>query len=425
MHKYKKHIKELPSKHLAIVPEEILAELLQKKFVDENHVLIAVGGPGGTGKSSFCEKLAELLPDSNVLHLDDYKTARKVRQGLNIFGAHPEANMMDLVLEHYITAKNGGSFHKPVYNAVTGEADKTEFFKASRFTVIDGEISTYRHFRDYVDFSIFIDSDLKTQLKTRLDRDIKQRRYSYEKAIATFLHSNLREFGEFGAESKNWADIHLYCHGHYELTFEAVAEEYFEQLQELADRSFTVIQMTGMVVPVYTPFTECGIIDRESFIRHLEYLAEAGVERIHVGGYHGEVFALSTEERLQLLLLSKRYFPGVVIFDISSENFSVSLELLEKANLIDVDAVSIMPAWYWEASRTFVEKFKRLENAGDVPVIPDMRFNNLKMIRSFNESWTSENSPVVPFESGEVEFNIAKLKQMLSEHISYPLYSRF
>lgn len=425
MHKYKKHIKELDPKHLAIAPEKIIADLLQRSFIDEKNILVAVGGPGGTGKSTFCEKLAELLPDSNVLHLDDYKTPRETRRGLNIFGAHPDANMMDMVLKHYIAAKNGENFDKPVYDAVSGKADKTEPFEARRFTVIDGEISTYKQFRDYVDFSIFIDSDLKTQLQTRLDRDIKQRKYTYEKAIATFLHSNLREFGEFGAESKHWADIHLYCHDHYELTFEAVAEEYFEQLQSLTDRNFAVLELDGKTVPVYTPFTEDGIIDREAFIRQLEYLAQEGVERIHVGGYHGEVFALNLAERIQLLLLSRRYFPGIIIFDISAENFSDSLKLLEKSKLIDVDAVSIMPAWHWEASRSSVEKLKRIQNAADMPVIFDLRFEQLTNKAEKQNNWTAESNPVVPFESDGAEFNIARLKQKLSEKIKYPLYNRF
>jgi len=110
----------------------------------------------------------------------------------------------------------------------------TEFYETKRFTILDGEISTYRQFRDYVDFAISIDSDLQTQLNTRLNRDIKERKYTYEKAIATFLHSNLLEFREFGAESKNWADIHLFCNDDYTLILESVAHEHLELFQELS-----------------------------------------------------------------------------------------------------------------------------------------------------------------------------------------------
>jgi uridine kinase len=276
MHKYKKHITELGSEHHAIIPEEIIAELLLKKFSGHEYVLIAVGGPGGIGKSSFCKRLAQHLPDSNILRLDDYKTPREIRKGQNLFGAHPEANMMDLVKEHYITAKNGESFDKPLYNATSGEADETEFYETRRFSIIDGEISTYKQFRDYVDFSIFIDSNLHTQLNTRLNRDMKERQYTYEKAINTFLHSNLREFGEFGAESKNWADIHLHCYENYELIFESIAEENVELFQDLTGKEFTICNEN--LIPLYVEFKGTNKVNHQAVVNHLECLSEKGME---------------------------------------------------------------------------------------------------------------------------------------------------
>jgi len=276
MHKYKKHIRELGSGHHAIIPEQIIAELLLEKYDNNENILIAVGGPGGIGKSSFCKKLARYLTDSNILRLDDYKTPRAVRKGQNLFGAHPEANMMDLVEEHYITAKNGLNFDKPVYNTISGEADMTEFYETKRFTIIDGEISTYKQFREYVDFAIFIDSDLQTQLNTRLNRDMKERQYTYEKAIATFLHSNLQEFGEFGAESKNWADIHLHCHKNYELIFESIAEEHVELFQKLTGKEFTSYKRD--LVPLYADFKGSNPVNYQTVVNHLEYISETGGE---------------------------------------------------------------------------------------------------------------------------------------------------
>lgn len=243
-----------------------------EKFADYKNILIAVGGPGGIGKSSFCKKLAQHLSDSNILRLDDYKTPREIRKGQNIFGAHPDANMMDLVEKHYISARDGESFDKPLYNAISGKADETEFYETRRFTIIDGEISTYKQFRDYVDFAIFIDSDLQTQLNTRLNRDIEERQYTYEKAIATFLHSNLREFGEFGAESKNWADIRLHCYKNYELIFESIAEEHLELFRELTGKEFT--SYNESLIPLYANFEGTGKVDYQTVIKRLEYLSE-------------------------------------------------------------------------------------------------------------------------------------------------------
>jgi len=225
MHKYKRHIAFDGTD--AESPEKVLSDLLLKVFAGKSEpVVIAVGGPGGTGKSTFAKKLGRFLGKTAVLRLDDYKTPRHVRKDKNIFGPHPEANTMDLVGEHITLIKRNVAFDKPVYNSDTGCADSTERFLPARFNILDGEVSTYRDFHRDVDFSVFIDADYKTQLATRTSRDIQVRGYTWEKAILTFLHSNLREYAEYGAESKNWADMHIHCNHDYSLSIQAIASEF-------------------------------------------------------------------------------------------------------------------------------------------------------------------------------------------------------
>ena len=164
MHKYKTHVKYKGRFGQREKTEDILARLISGVFSSGiAPVTIAVGGPGGTGKSTFSAKLSALLADSAILRLDDYKTARQVRKEQNVFGAHPDANEMNLAAEHISLIKKNTAFDKPVYNNVTGCADKTERFEPRRFNILDGEISTYRDFRDDVDFSIFIDAHYMTK----------------------------------------------------------------------------------------------------------------------------------------------------------------------------------------------------------------------------------------------------------------------
>lgn len=235
---YKTHIKSNPATGLSAEPHILLAGALRRKFANcERPVLIAIGGPGGIGKTTFAQKLAQEIGDSVVLGLDDYKSPRKVREEKKIYGPHPDANEMVLLHGHLQQLRRGEPIEKPCYCRERGEIHTNTPFTPDRFVIVEGEIATYREFYAEMDFSIFIDSHWETQLNTRIRRDIEQRGYSPQKAIATFLYSNLHEFAEYGAESKNWADVHIHCDRDYTLTLDAVcsksAEAVFESVSYL------------------------------------------------------------------------------------------------------------------------------------------------------------------------------------------------
>ncbi|MHC5083320.1 MAG: AAA family ATPase, partial [Planctomycetota bacterium] len=114
MHKYKTHVVHKGSESKRRGAEIILSTLIKKQFADaDSPVLIAIGGPGGTGKTTFAKRLCKQLPGATILTLDDYKTPRSVRQKQNLFGAHPNANEMDLILSHLKTLKQNQSIKKP------------------------------------------------------------------------------------------------------------------------------------------------------------------------------------------------------------------------------------------------------------------------------------------------------------------------
>ncbi len=197
---------------------ERVAELSVSMVQDRRTpVLIAVGGPGGTGKSTFSSTLAEVLGEAAVLRLDDYKTSRRFREAKGILGPHPEANEMDLIRWHLEDMRAGIPFFKPVYDRALGMIDMTELYEPATYNIIDGEVSTYGRFKDLVDISIYIDAQKRTQFKTRIIRDVRDKGYSVKKALKTFWYSNLREFRQYGTQSREWADIVLFCKKDYSL----------------------------------------------------------------------------------------------------------------------------------------------------------------------------------------------------------------
>jgi uridine kinase len=210
--------------------ECVLADVICRYFKDSTDpCLIAVGGAGGTGKSTFSKKLSAVLKEASVLRLDDYKTCRYFRKDRGIFGAHPEANEMDLISEHLAMIKSGLVIDKPVYCSDAGRATKTEKYSPARFNIVEGEVATYKEFADIIDFHIFIDAHLDTQLQTRLNRDILQRGYTKEKAMATFVGSNINEFKKYGEGTKAWADVILFCDQDYSLTIQGQVSSLHER----------------------------------------------------------------------------------------------------------------------------------------------------------------------------------------------------
>jgi dihydrodipicolinate synthase/N-acetylneuraminate lyase/uridine kinase len=325
----------------------ILAQYITSQFgSSEKPVLIAIGGPGGSGKTTFSGKLQERLEQCGVVHLDNYKTSRAERKRKNLTGPHPDANQMALVADHLTKIKTGESISVPQYDSDSGETSHHEEYIPRQITIVEGEISTYKDFRHLIDCSIFIDSDFKTQLSARLGRDMSQRGHSLKKAVTTFLNSNLSEFTMYGAESKQWTDIHLFCHDNYHVSIEAVKNEMYAGFMEIIS-DLQAVDASGLLVPVATPFEKDYSLSQTTYIDHLSWLSHHGVSRLIVGGTTAEFFSLSLSERITLLKLSREYFPGYIMFNVSSPCITTALELTRRAQLYGADSLICLPPYYY------------------------------------------------------------------------------
>jgi 4-hydroxy-tetrahydrodipicolinate synthase len=352
-------------------PEKVIASVLIQYYNDSTKpVYVAVGGPGGSGKTTFAQKLASLLPDAAVLSLDNYKKSRKQRAEMGIWGPHPAANRLDLIVEHLIKLRAGNSVEVPIYDLESGDSPNTYTYRSVRFNIIEGEISTSSQIRDLIDFSIFIDSDFKTQLKTRLGRDMRERGHSYEKAVTNFLKSNIQEFQEYGAESKMWSDVHIYCHDDYNLVLEAVDNKYLKFFQSVA-QELKQISIEGLIVPVTTPFDQDETICRKALIDHLEWLSLHGVSRILVSGTTGEFFSLTVDERIELLDIAREYFPGMIMFQAGCDSLTSTTDLVKRAVRHGADVIMVLPPYYFANApeQGLVHYFRAVADVCQVPLV--------------------------------------------------------
>lgn len=318
LHQEKKHITTGRNSAPAL---STITEIVTEKFKNTaTNTIIFIGGPAGSGKSTFSSKLVERLNEkssSTVISLDNYRCDRKDRENLDILGSNPEANKIDLIKNHLNLIKQGKEFSYPSYNTATGMADSFSLYTPQDVTIIEGELATFCELREFADFIIFIDSDWKTQLNTRISRDIEDLNFSKEKALKVFLESNLIDFQKFGADGKNCADIHIFCDENYHLSIAAVSSEIYDSFPNIF-KNYQEVSLDGDVyVPAIT-IKEDGSADIPAFVDQLREFNAENIERIIVNECPLASFYLTKRERMELLTLTEEYFPGVIVYQLTN-----------------------------------------------------------------------------------------------------------
>ncbi len=341
LHQSKKHIK---TKRNAAPAATIVADIIIEKFHDtKDNIVVAIGGPGGSGKSTFAAKLQKRLQQTcstATMRLDNYRISRTERANSNLLGSHPQANKIELIANHLKLMKKGDQFKYPLYSNVAGTTDKTATYIPTRINLIEGELSTNDNFKQLVDFTIFIDSDWKTQLNTRLSRDVDEHNHSMEKAINTFLVSNLNDFQMFGAEGKNIADIHLFCDDNYYVSIEAVSEDLYDSYKHLL-KGYNEISLDGDVYIPSVNINSQGKADIAEFAAQLDKMHAEGIERIIINECPLASFYLSEKEKMELLSLSEEYFPGVIIYQLSNAPKESVMKEIKTLQNHSIDAFTI------------------------------------------------------------------------------------
>lgn len=133
----------------------------------------------------------------------------------------------------------------------------------------------------------------------------------------------------------------------------------------------TFQELTGLVVPVCTPFDENNKIDAAMYAKHLELLESQGVSKLLVNGTTAEFFSLTIEERKELLLLSRKNFSKSIMFHAGCDGLEQTIELAEWAQDNGADAiVSISPYYLAGAgNQGLINYFNELAEHVTVPLI--------------------------------------------------------
>ena len=75
----------------------------------------------------------------------------------------------------------------------------------------DASLRAFEQVRAWIDRLLLVDAHWRTQLNTRLTRDLRETHCTLEKAIDLFLQSNLRDWPRFSRGAREAAHALLYC----------------------------------------------------------------------------------------------------------------------------------------------------------------------------------------------------------------------
>ena len=127
----------------------------------------------------------------------------------------------------------------------------------------------------------------------------------------------------------------------------------------------------GIMVPVMTPFTAKGEIDKDAFVKHVSFLIESGVNSLLVPSGTGEFANLTWEEKSMLTRLAAETSAGripvvALVSDCSTRNV---ISLANIAKDAGADEIMLTPPYYsYVDQRALLEMYTTVADTCNLPL---------------------------------------------------------
>jgi 4-hydroxy-tetrahydrodipicolinate synthase len=128
----------------------------------------------------------------------------------------------------------------------------------------------------------------------------------------------------------------------------------------------------GIYTPVITPFLANNGIDYEAFSTQVQYLVDAGVQGLMIGGTTGEYYVESHQERIKLLEIAKQIATEkcIVIFGTGSIDPVASIKLAEDGAKSGADVLLVAtPPYSLPTQRELALHALSIDRAANLPIM--------------------------------------------------------
>ncbi|MBT1445833.1 uridine kinase [Shewanella sp. JM162201] len=181
-------------------------------------VIIGIAGASASGKSLIAKTIYEELcrdlgtDQIGVIAEDAYyrdQSHLSMEERVKTNYDHPKAMDHELLAQHLLTLKDGGSVEIPVYSYTEHtRMSETRVMTPKKVIILEGILLlTDPKLRELMDASVFMDTPLDICFLRRLTRDVAERGRTMESVISQYQKTVRPMFLQFIEPSKQYADI--------------------------------------------------------------------------------------------------------------------------------------------------------------------------------------------------------------------------
>ncbi len=132
-----------------------------------------------------------------------------------------------------------------------------------------------------------------------------------------------------------------------------------------------MLKLKGVYTPVITIMKEDGAIDFENMEKHLNHLTETGIHGLLLFGSLGEFYAVSMEEKKQLIDTAVRVVNHrtKVLVGVGDTSLERVLELAKYAQQAGADGINVVSPYYFGPTEdSAIAYFGRIASEVDLPI---------------------------------------------------------
>ncbi len=178
-------------------------------------------------------------------------------------------------------------------------------------------------------------------------------------------------------------------------------------------------ELTGIIVPLVTPFDSDESLNEAALRQIVDYLVERGVHGLFPCGSQGEFFALTLDEKKRVIdiVLEQNNGRAVVMPNTGAVSTRETVELSRHAEHAGADAISVITPFFIKPSpQELIEHLLCVADAVDLPVLgynnPDRAGVNLSPAVASAVAKRASNFVGIKDSSGDLSNTLAYIEQI-------------